>query len=190
MEDQQKNPAEDPSAEAAATAEPAQAEPVAAAPQDALALALAQAEEYLAGWKRAMADYANLKKEAERGQGELAKYASGNMVTELLPVVDSFAKAMAQRPHFGDGVQVDPAKITQWIDGVGRIGDQLASVFSRAGVSVIDKAGVPFDPAVHEAMMNAPADKDHPSGTVTKVLESGYKLHDRVLRAAKVIVAE
>jgi molecular chaperone GrpE len=181
MEDQQNNQAEEPVA---------QAEPATPESQDPLAISKAQADEYLAGWKRAMADYANLKKEAERGQGELAKYASGNMVTELLPVIDSFSKAMAQKPQFGDGVQVDPAKLVQWIDGVGHISDQLANVLSRAGVTAIDKAGIPFDPAVHEAMMNAPADKDHPSGTVTKVLESGYKLHDRVLRAAKVIVAE
>jgi molecular chaperone GrpE len=180
MEDQQNNPAE----------EPAQAEPAAAEPQDELAVAKAQAEEYLAGWKRAMADYANLKKEAERGQGEIAKYACGNIVTELLPVTDSFAKAMAQRPHFGDGVQVDPAKITLWMDGVGHISDQLAKTLSRAGVTAIDKADVPFNPEIHEAMMNAPADAEHPSGTVTKVLEAGYKLHDRVLRPAKVIVAE
>ncbi len=184
MEDQQNIPASEPAAEAQDSS------PEASAKVDELGMAKAQADEYLAGWKRAMADYANLKKESERGQADLVKYAGGGIVTELLPVVDSFSKAMAQRPHFGDGVQVDPAKITQWIDGVGRISDQLASALSRSGVAVIDKAGVAFDPAVHEAMMNAPADDTHPSGTVTKILEPGYKLHDRVLRAAKVIVAE
>lgn len=165
-------------------------EPAAAEPQDELAVAKAQAEEYLAGWKRAMADYANLKKEAERGQGELVKYACAGIVSELLPVIDSFSKAMAQRPTFGNGEQLDPAKVNQWMDGVGRISDQLANSLGRAGVAIIDKAGVPFDPAVHEAMMTGPGTADHPPGSVLKVLEPGYKLHDRVLRAAKVIVAE
>lgn len=143
-------------------------------------------DEYLEGWKRAMADYANLKKENERGQTELAKYAAAGLVASLLPVLDGFTKAEAAKP----ARLAEAARHAQWSDGVSLVKAQFESVLKNAGVTAIDETGVPFDPSKHEAMIMEKRDKDHPAGEVIRVLESGYRLHDRVIRPAKVVVAE
>ena len=144
-------------------------------------------EDYLAGWQRANADYANLKRDTERMQSEYAKYASAGMVTVLLPVIDSFAKAFAARPAVG----ADGAAFAQWADGIGHIKAQLDTALNKAGVIIIDETDVPFDPKEHEAMMMEPPASDQAkSGIVVRILEPGYQMHDRVLRPAKVVVTE
>lgn len=144
----------------------------------------------LAGWQRALADYANLKRETERTQSDFARFASAGVITALLPVIDSFKKAHEAFPVPSDGGTPDTAALMQWADGVGHVKSQFDGVLARAGVKAIDESGVPFDPTLHEAMMMQPATPETPSGTVVKVLEPGYKMHDRVLRAAKVVVSE
>ena len=142
-------------------------------------------EEYLSGWQRALADYANLKRESERGAADIGKYASAGVVSALLPIIDSFAKAHTARP-----ANDDTAKLAQWADGIGHIKAQLDGAMTKLGLTVIEAAHVPFDPVQHEAMMMEPPTEFVKSGTVIRVLESGYKMHDRVLRPAKVVVAE
>lgn len=170
------------------TAAEPQATPLEVSNEDELAKAKAQADEYLAGWKRAMADYANLKKEAERAQGELAKYAAAGLMTQLLPPLENFKKAAAQTPKM-DEVKCDSAAVRQWVGGIDAIRSQLESVLKGVGVTVIDAVDVPFDPAKHEAMMAEKHGNAEP-GTVIKMLEPGYMMHDRVLKPAKVVVAE
>lgn len=184
MEDQNNNPIVNPADESAVEA-PAVAETDTA--ELALEASKAKEVEYLAGWQRANADYANLKRDAERMQSEYAKYASAGMVTVLLPVIDSFAKAFAARPEAG----ADGQAFAQWADGIGHIKAQLDTALNKAGVILIDETHVPFDPKEHEAMMmeKAPGADTKP-GTVLRVLEPGYLMHDRVLRPAKVVVSE
>ena len=158
-------------------------EPAAPEPQDELSKIKMLAEENMAGWKRAMADYANLKKEHDRDRAELAKYASASLIASFLPILDSFTKADAARPSDGD-----PQKMTQWADGIALVRAQFESAMKSAGVTTIHEAGAAFDPSKHEAMMMEKTDAV--PGTVIRVLESGYKLHDRILRPAKVVVAE
>ncbi|HTM67758.1 MAG TPA: nucleotide exchange factor GrpE [Candidatus Binatia bacterium] len=142
-------------------------------------------EEYLAGWKRAMADYANLKKDMERERAELSRYAVAGFVEKLLPTVESFRKAAEHLP----AEPYDAAKTKQWIDGVGHIRSQLDAALASAGIAAVDKDGVPFDPNLHDAMMMEKREGADP-GTVLRVLEPGWRLHDRVIRPAKVVVAE
>ena len=156
---------------------------------DELSKAKAQCEEYLAGWKRAMADYANLKKDSERAQGEMARYASAGLVMKLLPVLDSFRKAASQAPKFQPDQPPDFSALRNWVDGINAIAGQLDGALKAAGVALVDESGVSFDPSLHEAMMAQKSDGAK-EGTVLKILEPGYKMHDRVLRPAKVIVAE
>jgi len=158
-------------------------ETAAAPPPDELAEARAKAEEYLAGWKRAMADYANLKKETEKQREEFFRYACAGLVSELLPVIDAFRKAAAAEPKPGD------ANAAGWIEGIGRIRQQLDGVMRKLGLKAIDATGIPFDPLYHEAMMTR-KEEGAESGRVVQILEAGYQLHDKVLRAAKVTVAE
>jgi molecular chaperone GrpE len=144
---------------------------------DPLVEAQAKAEEYLAGWKRATADYANLKRESERAREEFGKYAAAALVNELLPVYDNLRKALMQRPA------------DKWADGIAHVASQFEKTLRDSGVAAIEETGVPFDPVRHEAMLTE-THEGVASGTVVKVLESGYLLHEKVLRPAKVTVAE
>lgn len=177
MEDQNQNPIPQPEPPVAPTLEPSSG-------TSELETAKKLAEENFAGWQRALADYANLKRESERGATEIGKYASAGVVAALLPIIDGFAKAHAARP-------ADPMQLAQWADGIGHIRSQLDAAMRNMGVSTIDELDVPFDATRHEAMlMEKPASELTKSGTVIRVLEPGYKMHDRVLRPAKVVVAE
>ena len=92
---------------------------------------------------------------------------------------------MAERPP-ATGLD---ERATRWIDGIAHIHQQFATVLKNAGVVVINKAEVPFDPMYHEAMMSEKR-HDTAAGTVLKVLEPGYRMYEKVLRPAKVVVAE
>jgi molecular chaperone GrpE len=74
------------------------------------------------------------------------------------------------------------------VQGVSLVRSQLLEIFGRFGITPIDAAYQPFDPNLHEGVMQEPR-KDVPPGTVVKVLEPGYRLHERVLRPAKVVLA-
>jgi molecular chaperone GrpE len=138
--------------------------------------------------KRALADYANLKRETERREAEWAKYASGSLIEKLVPVMESWRQAEAARPTVADDGSVDGQACLKWMDGVGHARQQLAEVLRRAGVTIIDETGVPFDPMIHEAMLTESREGVEPD-TVLEILEPGVKLHDRVLKPAKVKVA-
>ncbi len=161
----------------------------AAPPEDELAKARAEAADYLAGWQRAKADYANLKKEMERAREELVKYACAGFISELLPVVDNFKKAAAHEPKFDATPPPDAGQLKQWAAGIGQIRQQIDTVLKKAGVTAIEETGIAFDPSIHEAMMTRKQEGAAPD-LVIQVLEPGYKLHDKVLRPAKVIVSE
>jgi molecular chaperone GrpE len=181
MADQVKEPSVAPPAQPPEPPKKEEASP----PVDELAVAKKQAEEYLNGWKRAMADYANLQKETLRFREEFAKFACAGLIGEMLPVVDAFKKALAAEPKPTEG---DTAT-RKWIDGVKNIRQQLEAALKKAGLTAIEEVGVAFDPAQHEAMMTR-KQEDIGSGQVVEVLEPGYRLNDRVIRAAKVVVAE
>ncbi len=158
--------------------------------EDETAKLQAQCEENLAGWKRATADYANLQKEMARERQEMGKYACANLATTLLPALDGFRDAAAHAPKPDAAGAYDASAVAKWMEGLEHVRKQLETALKAAGVEAIAETGVPFDPARHEAvLMEKPADPAQ-SGQVTKVLQSGYRMHDRILRAAKVAVGE
>jgi len=152
---------------------------------DELSVARAEAASNLDGWRRAMADYANLKKDSEARAKEMSRYASADVVRVMLPVLETFGKAFAHMPADG----ADAATWKQWATGIGHVKSQFEKVLENAGVQPIDKTGVAFDPSMHEAMLQKVVEGTA-SGTVLTILEPGWKMHDRVLRPAKVEVAE
>lgn len=154
-----------------------------------LASAKALAEEYLAGWKRATADYANLKRESERERTDIGKYAAAGAIMKLLPVYDNLKTAWAQQPKSSPADFHCAQIYLKWVDGLSRVIQQFETSLAEANVNVIDTVDVAFDPEHHEAMMTEACD-GVAVGTVLKVLQAGYKMHDRVLRPAKVVVAE
>jgi molecular chaperone GrpE len=149
--------------------------------QQELEAAKAQAAEYLDGWQRARADFANYKKRMEREQAEAYQYASGRIIARYLDVLDDFERAMKDQPTEGEAAQ--------WAEGVALIHRKLQNILEAEGVTRIEAEGQPFDPNLHEAATHEDSD-DHAAGHVIDVLRQGYKLGDRVIRPAMVRVAK
>jgi molecular chaperone GrpE len=131
---------------------------------------------------RALADVDNTRRQAERSSSDTRKYAIGEFAREMLGVSDSLQRAIAA-VESRDRSEADESLI----EGVRATGRMLASVFERFGLRRIVALGEPFDPNVHEAMMEVD-DAASPPGTVARVLEEGYSIHDRLVRPARVAV--
>ena len=145
--------------------------------RDELAAAEAKAEEHLNDLKRLAAEFDNYKKRTAREQASLSTRATERLVKELLPIVDDLERALeAAEEH-------EEAKLEE---GVRLVHRQLASALEGEGLAEIETDGK-FDPHVHEALLSQPSEADE--GSVIEVLQKGYRLGDRVLRPARVVVA-
>ena len=140
----------------------------------------AQADEYLDGWQRARAEFANYKKRIERDQEEARGRAAAALLAKILPVEDDLRRAVRERPE-AEGYP-------HWADGIELIQRKLAALLEAEGVEVIPADGVAFDPALHEAVTYEPSN-DHKEGEIIEVIQQGYRLGERVLRPARVRVA-
>ena len=147
--------------------------------EERLAAAEARVQEHLTDLQRVAADFDNYKKRAARDREQLAARAAERLVKELLPVLDDLERALeAANEH-------EEAKLE---DGVCLVHRALADALAKEGLTEIEADGA-FDPHVHEALLSQPADGAD-AGAVLQVLQKGYRLGDRVLRPARVIVAE
>ena len=144
-----------------------------------LAAAEAQRDEYLRDLQRLAADFDNFRKRAAREQEALVARAHERLVKELLPVLDDLERALeAAEQH-------DEAKL---VDGVRLVREALRQSLEREGLVEIQAEGR-FDPHVHEALLAQPAE-GREQGDVLAVVQKGYRLGDKVLRPARVVVAE
>jgi molecular chaperone GrpE len=126
---------------------------------------------------RTLADFDNYRKRAERERQEMRRYALLEPMRELVEVVDNLERAAAAAGSAGDLKQ-----------GVDMILRQLGDFLRRHGVVPIEAEGEPFDPAFHEAVSRQESDEiDEP--TVAQELQKGYRLHERLVRPARVVVA-
>jgi molecular chaperone GrpE len=139
-----------------------------------------KADEYLDGWQRARADFANYKKRIERDQEEARGRAAAALLAKILPVEDDLRRAVRERPE-AEGYR-------HWADGIELIQRKLAALLEAEGVELIPADGVAFDPALHEAVTYEPSN-DHKEGEIIEVIQQGYRLGERVLRPARVRVA-
>ncbi|MEE8369415.1 MAG: nucleotide exchange factor GrpE [Dehalococcoidia bacterium] len=166
------------------TRQPESAEPPAeqAAEAEPLEVQLQKASEdvqkYLANWQRAEADFQNYKRRVEQERDESRRFALASLVINLLPILDDFERA------FGS-LDARLAGLT-WFDGMRLIHRKLQMIMDNAGVTPIEAEGQPFDPRYHEAVAHA----DGEEGKVLAEVQRGYKLHDRVLRPAMVVVGQ
>jgi molecular chaperone GrpE len=146
---------------------------------------LARAEKADEHWDRLLrqtADFENYKKRAAREKQEATKYANESLLQKLIPIVDNFAAALAAssaQPGSTDSLQA----------GVNMIYTQLKSTLADAGLEEIDATNQMFDPNFHEAVSQQETN-DVPEGQVVQQLRKGYKLRDRLIRPATVIVAK
>jgi molecular chaperone GrpE len=140
-----------------------------------------QAAEYLEGWQRARAEFANYKKRVEKEQAEAYQHAAGRVIARYLDVLDDFDRAMKDQPTEGEAAQ--------WAEGISLIYRKLQNILDAEGVTRMEAEGQAFDPNLHEAVIHEDSE-EHASGHVTEVLRQGYKLGDRVIRPALVRVAK
>ena len=135
-----------------------------------------KAERYLSNWQRSEADFANIKKRNEQERNEFIKFATGNIICDLLPVLDDLERALTSAPP--------EIAESQWINGINLIQRKLVTTLENQGILEIKARGELFDPRYHEAVAQCPG-KD---GQVVDVTRKGYQLHDRVLRPVSVMV--
>ena len=144
-----------------------------------MADAEAQRDEYLDLLQRTKADFENYRKRAARDQERLVAHAHERLVRELLPVLDDLERTLEAAERHEEAALVD---------GVRLVERSLRKALEKEGLKEIDTEG-PFDPHVHEAVLTQPAD-DAEQGAVLEVVQRGYRLGDKVVRPARVIVAE
>lgn len=142
-----------------------------------------KAQEYLNGWQREKADFINLRKRDDEAKHEFLKFAKAEIVSDILPVLDSYELATSNKASWESA----PA---EWRKGIESIFSQLQNTLENHGIEKIYPLGETFDPKIHEAVSMTPVtdkEKDH---TVVQVLQTGYRLGGKVLRPAKVIVGQ
>ena len=138
-----------------------------------------QRDEYLDSLRRLKAEFDNFRKRTAREHEAMSARANQALLGELLPILDDLERALeAAEQH-------EEAKLE---DGVRLVHRALAGVLARTGLAEIETDGS-FDPHVHEALLAQPSEDAEP-GSVVQVLQKGYRLGDRVLRPARVVVAE
>jgi molecular chaperone GrpE len=138
-------------------------------------------DQFLALLKRTQADFENYQKRNQREREQEWRYRSEGLVRDLLSVIDNLERAI-DAAH-------QSKETGALVEGVELIFSQLLDVLKRHGVTPIDvKEGTPFDPNVHQAVMQKPS-KDLAPNSVAQVFQRGYMIHDRVLRPASVVVS-
>ena len=136
-------------------------------------------QEYLDLSQRTRADYANYKKEVESNRISDRKFATKRFIEDLLPVLDSYDMAQANKEAW--------EKVDQnWRIGIEYIFGQLRTVLENEGVTQFGKVGDTFDPHLHESMEQVTTDNEGDNDKIMKVLQNGDKMNDSVLRPARV----
>ena len=129
---------------------------------------------------RAQADFDNFRRRTQKEKEELAKYASAQLITELIPVIDNFERAMATKP--------ENPELESFSKGVDMIFRQLSDVLKNTGLTPMEAVGQPFNPEFHQAVMQVESD-EYEEGIVVEELQKGYVLKDKVIRPAMVKVS-
>ena len=143
----------------------------------------AKADEHWDRLLRTTADFDNFKKRAAREKQEATKFANEGLMQKLLPILDNFEMAHAAVGTAG-AENLESLKA-----GIAMIHQQLKTVLTDAGLEEVDAGGQPFDPNLHEAVSQQETD-GVPDGHVAQQLRKGYKLRERLLRPATVVVAK
>lgn len=129
---------------------------------------------------RLHAEMQNVRNRLSREIADVRKYAEIPIVSELLPILDNVDRAIEASEKTNESAAL--------LEGFRLVRQQIATLLSQHGVERIESVGEPFDPAFHQAILQQPSD-EFPAGTVMMETQSGYQLHDRVVRPAHVIVS-
>lgn len=137
-------------------------------------------QEAVDGWRRARADYENLKKRSADERIELIKTSNKGMILDLLPVVDNFDAAFKSLPE---------GEENNWITGFEFIKKQLEDLLTQYGVTSVKTVGEPFDPMFHESAGEKPSPGEN-NDVILEEIRKGYELNGNVIRPARVIVVK
>lgn len=140
----------------------------------------AKAEEYLDGWQRSRAEFANYKKRILRENTEIHQIARGEVIRLYLDIVDDLERALQEKPENGDE--------ETWAEGIEIIFHKLRAKLESEGVRPMNALGNEFDPKIHEALMKEESE-EFESDQIIEVIQEGYWIGDKVLRPAIVRVA-
>lgn len=137
---------------------------------------------------RAAAEMENTRKRAERDKQDASRYATAGFARDMLEVADNLRRALAALKE--EELETASESLKGMVEGVEVTERQLLAVFERHGIrEITPKPGDRFDPNLHEAMFEVPG-TEHPTGSVVHVIQAGYTISDRLLRAARVGVAK
>ncbi|MBI4086650.1 nucleotide exchange factor GrpE [Candidatus Kaiserbacteria bacterium] len=178
--------------------------------KEKLAACQQERQEYLDGWQRAKADYLNSQRRAVEEREREAERQTARFIEKILPLADSFDRAMedikkqgSEKRILGASQEVvdgfdqrekpsynlnSSCKEENWRAGVEQIYNQLAAVLKSYDVEALEPAGAPFDPHFHEAVSEIPVEDAARDHTVLEVLQKGYRMGERLVRPAKVVV--
>ncbi len=140
----------------------------------------ANADEENDKYVRLMAEFQNYKKRVSKEKSDIRQYATEKLITELLPVLDNFERALASK------AEDDPAGYAK---GMELIFTQMKTAFEKSGLAEVEAQGQDFDPMKHNAVLTEECEELE-SGKVSKVLQKGYLLNDKVIRPAMVAVTK
>ena len=156
------------------------AEPKEPTIEELLIAAQEEAGRNLEGWQRALADLANARKRFEKQSQMAYSNATVDLVSKLLPMIDDFDRGMASVPSEIAGLS--------WFDGLRGVQRKLANILEGIQAERISSVGQPFDPNLHDAIMREES-AEYESDTVIRELQAGYRIGERVIRPAMVVVA-
>jgi molecular chaperone GrpE len=131
---------------------------------------------------RSMAELDNVRKRARKDSEEARIDAQSRVLREMLPVIDNLERAVAHASQSGDGA-------SGVLEGIQLVLRQFAQALERCNVHPVEARGLPFDPTQHEAVSQI-VTADAPAGSVVEVMQTGYRIGDRLLRPALVVVAK
>jgi molecular chaperone GrpE len=172
------NPADPPAGAPGASTGGNDAAQTPATMEEQLTKAKEDAQKYLSNWQRAEADFQNYKRRTEQEREELRRFGNVAIIINLLPIIDDFERAFGSIDSRLAGLS--------WFEGILLIYRKLQQMLENAGVKPIVTEGQDFDPRYHEAVAHVEGEE----GKVLSEVQRGYKLHERVLRPAMVVVGK
>lgn len=146
-----------------------------------------QCREYLEGWKRANADYANLQKHMRDERAAVRRDATEDVLAAILPAVDQYDVALRHAPDLEDIPAGARQSLANWMIGIRAVRDIWERAFDALGLSKVREEG-PFDPEIHEAVSEEASPEN--TGVILSVQQSGWKLNDKLIRPARVVISK
>jgi len=145
-------------------------------------------EDYKNLYSRALADYQNLQKQTTKEKEEFARYVKSNMIMEFIPIYENLKSAVEHSPLRKQSEASDEDNHDSWLEGVKFVIKQFEDMLANNGVQIINPVDENFNPSEHEAVEKVETENKKQVDKIVKVVKPGYKMGDKVIQVAKVVV--